>query len=113
MALDFVLGQSSIGIDVEPQNILLVNATIEFLHVVTPDAPAVLDRAEQLLALAQIIAPDYVQTHQLIATQALLRGEYEKAIRVSQEYIARSPDAERFFVQVVESALFLQGLEQR
>ena len=52
----------------------------------------------------QELAPERVQTHQILVQQELIKGNYREGIRIAEAYVARAPGTERYFRGLTEAA---------
>lgn len=91
------------GLKQEPQNAELLISTLLFLQTVIgpTEATAIVD---PMLTRLQALAPQRVETHQLLATQALQQKRYRDVIRIAEEYEAMAPGTEMFFEHLKRSA---------
>ena len=102
-AVDLVGRETKLGLKTDPQNAPLLISSI--LFVLTTDDPSkVAPTLEPMLITLQEIAPNRLETHQLLAIQALLRGSYSEAFNIAEAYEARAPGTEPFFVEIKQSA---------
>ena len=102
-ALELVIREVGKGLKQEPQNAELLISTLLFLQTVIgpTEATAIVD---PMLTRLQTLAPKRVETHQLLATQALQQKRYHDVIRIAEEYEAMAPGTEMFFEHLKRSA---------
>ena len=62
------------------------------------------ERLAPLLERVQELAPERVQTHQILVQQELIKGNYREGIRIAEAYVARAPGTERYFRGLTEAA---------
>ncbi len=98
-AISIALREIGRGMDMEPRNSRLLLHSVAFLQTVFngPETAAVVD---PLLDRLTEVAQGRLQTQQSIAIQAVLKGEYEVAVQVSDDYVDRAPWAEEYFADI-------------
>ena len=102
-AAELIIREAELGLMQDPNNAPLLISMISFFHSTAQTTETVAQLAPALQQL-QVIAPDRVETHQLVAQQLLLLGEYREAIHVSEAYEARAPGTEKYFVDIKSAA---------
>lgn len=103
LALAFFGGAADDALAKEPSNPRLVASIVSLLQVAATSREA-LEAVEPHLERLREIAPQQVQTHQLMAKQQLLKGNYHEALSIAEAYEASAPGTERLFRDVTRVA---------
>lgn len=94
--------EGDLAIAAEPMNSRVLVSIISFLQTAAPSREA-LTGVDPLLAQLRRVAPERLETHLLLARQAFLRGDDEKACEFVTAYVARAPQAARHFVELQQA----------
>ena len=100
--LQFVAIEGERGIGAAPQNARLLTTTLGILQPNFPQEE--LGWLDPLVERLQELAPERDYTYQLMAIQELRRGNYDEALRIVNEVVARAPWMEDRFQPIVRSA---------
>ena len=87
------------GLAVEPNNGRLLTAGLPLLQAVATTMEE-LEQLDSLVQRLERLAPDRVETHQILAAQALEKGDYAEAIRIADAFEARAFGVEDRFVVI-------------
>jgi len=102
-AAELIKREADLGLIRDSQSAPLLISTILFFQS-TAQTTEVVSQLAPALQRLQVIAPDRVETHQLLAQQALLLGEYQEAIQISAAFEARAPGTEQNFTAIKSAA---------
>ena len=97
--IPFVSQEFERGLAVEPNNGRLLAAGLPMLQAVATTMEE-LERLDSLVQRLARLAPDRVETHQILAAQALEKGNYAEAIRIADAFEARAFGVEDRFVVI-------------
>lgn len=92
------------SMDSDPGDARLLMTVLPMMQAVSASASD-LERLEPYIRRLRELAPNRIQTHQILATQALERGDYDEAIRIVDAFEARIPGQVPSFYVIRERAL--------
>ena len=104
LATAFVATEVESALDDDPRNARLIMTALPILQANAFSQGAV-DVLEPLVQRLAQLAPERVGTHQALARQAQLNGNFRESIRIAEAFEARAPGTERFFQIIKEDAL--------
>jgi hypothetical protein len=91
VALDFVVQEGPKALEADPGNGHLLASVLQFLQIQASSSPERLASLAPLLEQLQSLAPNRLYTHHRLASQALLKGDYEGTLRIIGAFEAVAP----------------------
>jgi uncharacterized protein HemY len=87
----------------DPHDARVLMLLISFLQE-TAASPEDLPAVDALLAQLRTVAPGRPETYQLLANQALLRGDYREALRIVDDFRSKVPGVNGVFDEIRRKA---------
>ena len=101
-ALDVLVPEAFRAFEAEPRNARLLMSALPVFQAAS--SPQGLERVEPLVQRLKELAPLRVQTHQRLATQEFLKGNYRAAIQIIEDFEALAPETEPLFLELKKAA---------
>ncbi len=96
LALAFAGRQAASGLQADFNDAPFLITAVLFAQTSAQSAQA-LDQLDPMLVKLTRIAPERVETHQLLANRSFQRTDYAGAIKIAEQFESKAPGTERFF----------------
>ncbi|MCS7206598.1 MAG: O-antigen ligase family protein [Dehalococcoidia bacterium] len=106
----FIVTQGDQALQEDPRDFRIL-ADLVYLLQMTAGAPEQVQQVEPLLQRLRHLGPGRLETHQLLANQELLKGNYEEALKIVDAFVAQAPTTANRFASIRRAAE--EGLNNR
>jgi hypothetical protein len=103
VALEFINAEADRAVESDPKNARLLAAVLLTVQQATGPTPE-LAELEPFLETLEELAPERTFTHQLLARQALFKGDYEEALQIIESFVERAPATRVDFAGIERAA---------